>query len=222
MRSFEDSLMRLSLQRVDMLVIHDLDSGYHGSGGTLEQHRRDLEQSGWQALEALRSSGHITAIGAGINDNAMIPYFLDRFELDYLLVAMPYTLLDQTALHDAFPLCARKGVSVVVGAPYASGILATGPIDGAVYNYAPATQQTIERTRAIDRMARHHGIALGAAALQFPLGHERVVSVIPGASQVDHAKTSIDHLNTRIPASFWSDLKEHGLLDPLAPTGLET
>ena len=217
MRSWEDSLMRLGLNRVELLIIHDLDIGYHGNGEVLQNHRSDLESGGIRALEELKSAGAIQGIGAGINDETLIPYFLESFELDFLLVAMPYTLLDQGPLKDTLPACAKKGVSIVIGSPFASGILATGPVEGAVYNYAPAQPAVIEKTRQIEVVCESHGISLQAAALQFPLGHSSVASVIPGATRPDHVISNLENLKTSIPGSMWTDLKNEGLLALDAP-----
>ena len=217
MRSWEDSLMRLGLNRVELLVIHDLDIGYHGAGEALHKYRKDLESGGIRALEELKSAGAIRGVGAGINDETLIPYFLESFELDFLLVAMPYTLLDQGPLENTLPACVKKGVSIVIGSPFASGILATGPIEGAVYNYAPAEPAVIEKTRRIETVCESHDVSLQAAALQFPLGHASVVSVIPGATRPDHVTSNLENLKTIIPGSLWSDLKNEGLLAPDAP-----
>ncbi len=217
MRSWEDSLMRLGLNRVELLVIHDLDSGYHRDVALLQKHRKDLASGGWRALEELKSCGAIRGIGAGINDDSMIPYFLDGFELDFLLLAMPYTLLDQGPLYTALPACAEQSVSVVIGSPYASGILATGPVKGAIYNYAPAETGVLEKTRRIQAVCESHGVSLQAAALQFPLGHKAVVSVIPGATHRGHVATNVDNLLTAIPPELWDDLKSEQLLAAEAP-----
>jgi len=154
MRSWEDSLMRLGLNRVETLVIHDLDSGYHGSGDVMAAHKHALETSGWKALQELKAAGQIKAIGAGINADAMIPYFLESFDMDFMLVAMPYTLLDQEPLEEILPACVEKNVSVVIGSPYASGILASGPVDGAIYNYAPAEAGVLDKTRRMQAVCR--------------------------------------------------------------------
>jgi len=217
MRSWEDSLMRLGLNRVDTLVIHDLDSGYHGTGEVIQAHKHALESSGWKALQDLKDSGQIRAIGAGINADAMIPYFLQNFEMDFMLVAMPYTLLDQDPLQEILPTCADKGVSVVIGSPYASGILATGPVEGALYNYAPADSRVLQKTRDIQRVCNAHGVSLQAAAMQFPLGHPAVVSVIPGATEPSHVAANLANLTAEIPPSLWTDLKNEQLLLADAP-----
>lgn len=217
MRSWEDSLMRLGLNRVETLVIHDLDSGYHGTGDVMDAHKHALESGGWRALQELKDSGEIRAIGAGINADAMIPYFLESFDMDFMLVAMPYTLLDQGPLKGILPACVNKGVSVVIGSPYASGILATGPVDGALYNYAPADSQVLDKTRSIQVVCESHGISLQAAAMQFPLGHPAVVSVIPGATCAQHVAANLDNLAADIPGSLWTDLKNEKLLAADAP-----
>ena len=216
-RSYEDSMLRLGLNRIDCLVIHDLDSGYHGA--ELDRKRAELEKSGWAALEGLRRSGEVSAIGAGINERSMMRYFIDRFELDFLLVAMPYTLLDQSPLHEEFVQCQQKGIDIVIGSPYASGILATGPIPNAVYNYAPAQPEILEKTRRIVEVCKEFNVSLQAAALQFPLAHPAVKSVIPGATSPERIRNFciIAHMSQAIPAEFWNALKSKGLLVADAP-----
>jgi D-threo-aldose 1-dehydrogenase len=213
--SYEDSLLRLGLNRVECLVIHDLDQGYHGS--ELARRRAELERSGWARLEALRASGEIRAIGAGINDAAMLGYFLERFDLDFLLVAMPYTLLDQRPLHTEFVQCQARGVDVVIGSPYASGILATGPVAGAMYNYRPADALILEKTRRIASVCTEFCVSLQAAALQFPLAHPIVKAVIPGATSPEIVHANVANLGQRIPSAFWEALKAKGLLAEGAP-----
>jgi len=133
MRSYEDSLQRLGMNRVDLLLIHDLDVAEHGSQESVDRHFQGLCDGGWKALDELRSSHQIQGIGAGINIVGMIPRFLEDFDIDFFLVAMPYTLLDQYALDEELPRCAERNVGVVVGAPYSSGILATGAKQGTSY-----------------------------------------------------------------------------------------
>jgi len=217
MRSYEDSLQRLGLARVDLLVIHDVDIGYHDDEAGIERCFRQLEDSGLRALQELKSGGEISGYGAGINEGPMIGRFLERVDLDFLLVAMPYTLLDQAPLDDAFPRCAERGIGVVIGSPFASGILATGPIDGARYNYAPAAPETLDKTRRIAEVCRRHGVPLAAAALQFPLGHPAVAAIIPGAVHPGEVEQNLAHLRTAIPADLWAELKAERLLHPDAP-----
>jgi D-threo-aldose 1-dehydrogenase len=217
MRSFEDSLQRLGLPRIDLLLIHDLDHGYHGSEARVTAYLTELHNSGWRALTALKEAGLIRGIGAGINERVMIPRLLDLLELDCLLVAMPYTLLDTDVLASEFPLCVARGVGFVVGAPFASGILATGAVQGARYRYAEATPEVMAKVKRIEAVCERHNVPLAAAALQFPLGHPSVASVIPGALLPEHVTRNIAAFRHAIPAALWAELKYEGLLREDAP-----
>jgi D-threo-aldose 1-dehydrogenase len=166
----------------------------------------------------MRSRGEIGAIGVGINHLGMIGQFLERFDPDFFLVAMPYTLLDQPALAEELPACAERGVSVVIGAVFASGILARGPAVGALYAYRPAEQAEIARTRRIEAVCERHGVPLIAAALQFPLGHPVVASVIPGPNSPAQVRSNLQAMRHPIPADLWAELKALQLIDPAAPT----
>lgn len=216
MRSVEQSRLRLGITRFDIAFIHDLDRLYFDEA-TMEDHLRDLSSSGWRALEELRSSGQIGAFGAGINDLGLIPRFLDIGDIDAFLIAMPYTLLDQDVLDTEFPACAARGIGFVIGAVFASGILAKGPVPGARYAYAEASPDVMERTRRIAAVCERHGVPLPAAALQFPLGHPSVASVIPGASSPTQQARNVAWFEHRIPADLWAELKHEGLLRADAP-----
>ena len=220
MRSYEQALQRLALDTVDALVIHDLDGGYHGPDD-LARHRRDLAAGGMRALEELRDAGDIRAIGMGINDDDAFETIAPEVDLDFLLVAMPYTLADQGSLHRGMAACQERGVSVIVGAPFASGILVTGAGGGAKYGYRDAPEAVRAKVRGIERVARAHGVALPAAALQFPLAHPAVISVIPGAARASEAAQNAAALEAPIPGGFWSDLKAEGLVAADAPTPAE-
>lgn len=218
MRSYEDSLMRLGLPRVDLLVIHDIDIQYHGDDTGIEACFRQLDDGGGiRALQELKSSNDIKGYGAGINEGPMITRFLDRCDLDFFLVAMPYTLVDQAPLDEAFPRCAKQGVGVIIGSPYASGILATGPVEDAKYNYAPASNDMLEKVRVMQTVCSRHGVPLQAAALQFPLGHESVAAIIPGAVSAEEVEQNLSYFRTGIPADCWAELKAEGLLRVDAP-----
>jgi D-threo-aldose 1-dehydrogenase len=219
LRSYEDSLTRLGMNRIDALLIHDLDFNHFETEEGVQARFRELEAGGgYVALLELKQRGEIRAIGAGINHIGMVPRFLDRFELDLFLIAMPYTLLNQEAMEAELPLCAQRGVSVVIGAPFASGILARGPEDDPTYNYRPAEAPILERTRAIAEVCRRHRVPLGAAALQFPFGHPSVAAVIPGPNTPDQVRANLAWMRVDIPAELWAELKAEGLIRADAPT----
>ena len=218
MRSYEDSLQRLGINRVSALIIHDLDLVNLGSEEAVAHHLDQLESGGFRALEALKATGAIAAIGAGVNRRGTIPRFLERFDLDFFLVATPYSLVEQDVLDDEFPLCAARGVGLVIGAVFATGILATGPIPGARYNYHPATPGELERVRRMAAVCARHNVPLAAAALQFPLHHPLVASVIPGAFRPEQVAENVRNVAHPIPAALWAELKQEGLIRPDAPT----
>jgi D-threo-aldose 1-dehydrogenase len=216
MRSYEQSLLRLGLDTIDALLIHDLDAGAHG--GNFEGHVRKLTASGIKALEALKASGDIKAIGMGINVAESLAEVAKLVDLDFVLVAMPYTLLDQAVLHTGLAWCIDKGVSVVIGAPFASGILVTGAGPGARYRYSEASDEVQAKVRAIAAVCARHGVALPTAALQFPLAHPAVVSIIPGGARPEEVTANLAAYAKPAPADFWAELKALGLIDPASPT----
>lgn len=217
MRSYEQSQLRLGTARYDLAVIHDLDHLYHGSGLKLDGYFAQLATSGWRALEELRAAGLIRGIGAGINARGLIPRFLDLVDVDYFLVATPYTLLHQEILDDEFAAAVERGCGFVIGAVFQSGILATGAVDGAMYNYAPAPLDVLERVRRIEAVCARHGVPLAAAALQFPLGHPAVAAVIPGAFHPDQVRRNVETFQHPIPVDLWAELKHERLLREDAP-----
>jgi D-threo-aldose 1-dehydrogenase len=218
MRSYEDSMQRLGLNRIDMLIIHDLDMGYHQTDARLRSHFGMLVSSGYRAFDELKRSGDILAIGAGVNEIPMMPYFLDFVPLDFFMVAGRYTLLEQDVLDDVFPQCEREGVGIIVGGAFNSGILATGANPDAKFDYAKAPAAVLEKVRHIYRVAQTFGVSPIAAALQFPLGHPLVASVIPGAISAEEISTNLEHAQATIPADFWQALKDEGLMRLDAPT----
>lgn len=216
MLSYEQALQRMGIDTVDALLIHDLDEPQHGA--RYKDHAAALIDSGMRALRELKASGDIKAVGMGINTGSALQTIASRVELDFVLVAMPYTLLDQSSLHTGMAACAARGVSVIIGAPFASGILATGPGGNARYGYAMAPADVQAKVRALQAMCDEHGVSLPAAALQFPLAHPSVVSIIPGAARPSEITQNIAALSATIPEAFWRALKNKGLIDPTAPT----
>jgi D-threo-aldose 1-dehydrogenase len=216
MRSYEQALQRMGIDTVDALLVHDLDEPQHGA--QYKDHLAALVDSGMRALEELKASGDIKAVGMGINTGHALETIAASVELDFVLVAMPYTLLDQTSLHTGLAACAARGISIIIGAPFASGILATGPGGAARYNYAVASAEVQAKVAALQAACREHGVSLPAAALQFPLAHPSVVSIIPGAARPSEITQNIAALTSSIPEAFWTALKSRGLIDPAAPT----
>jgi D-threo-aldose 1-dehydrogenase len=215
MRAYEDSLQRLGLSYIDVLVIHDIEAF-----GEQELHLDQLGRGGgFRALERLRDSGDIAAIGGGVNARGTIPDIVSRFDIDFFLVAMPYTLLDQSILDDEFELIETHDLSIVIGAVYSSGILATGVRSGAAgeYAYTQAPESMISKVGQIESICDAHKIPLQAAALQFPLAHPRVVSVIPGAAHPSQVVANVEYLRTPIPGAFWEELRHERLLHGRAP-----
>ena len=218
MRAYEDSLQRLGMNRIDMVLIHDLDLANLGSQALVDAHFAQLVAGGMRALEDLRAAGLVRAIGAGVNRLGTIPRFLDALDLDFFLVALPYTLAEQPVLDLEFPLCERRGVGIVIGGVFASGILATGTAPGAKYNYRDPSSDEIERIAGIEAACKRYGVSLAAAALQFTLHHPLVASVIPGALSPAQVAQNVAAMKHPVPAELWSTLKQEGLLREDAPT----
>jgi D-threo-aldose 1-dehydrogenase len=217
MRSYEQSHMRLGMNRIDLLIIHDLDFWFHTTQQKVTAYLNQLFTSGWRALEELRKHKLIRGIGAGINETGMMPRFLDMVGPDFFLVALRYTLMEQDVLEAEFN-CERAGVGVVIGGVYNSGITATGRIPGAKYNYSDASEEVLAKVDRIQAVCKSHGTPMAAAALQFPLAHSIVTSVIPGAISPEQVRQNVQNFKHAIPASLWSDLKREGLLSESAPT----
>ena len=222
MRSYDDSIARLRTDRIDMLFLHDIDAGSHGQAFEDNNLRQLFSEGGYCALSELRDAGKINAIGAGVNTWQICERLLGEADFDGFLLAGRYTLLEQDPLDTFLPLCIKRDVGIILGGPYNSGILATGPIDGARYDYAPAPEDILQRVRDLAEVCAAHDTPLIAAALQFPLGHPAVKSVIPGASSADEVRQNVEIFETPIPPALWSDLKSQGLIRQDAVTPQET
>ena len=218
MRSFEDSLTRLGLPRIDLLVIHDLDIGYHRTQAAVRAHMSTLMTGGLRALHELKYAGLIGGFGAGVNELGTIPRYLDAMDLDFFLVAMRYTLLDQRVLDAEFPAAVARGCGFIIGSVFQSGILATGAVPGAKYDYEEPTPEQAAHVNAIEAACKRHGVSLAAAALQFPLGHPAVASVIPGAITAAQVARNVTTFAEHIPAALWAELKAEKLIRADAPT----
>jgi D-threo-aldose 1-dehydrogenase len=218
LRSLEDSLQRLGTHRIDILLVHDLDVWTHGSEDARRTRVQEFMVGGYRAMIELREQGAVQAIGAGINETAACQDLAERGDFDCFLLAGRYTLLEQAPLDEFLPLCARRNIALIIGGPYNTGVLATGAIEGAYFQYAPAPPEIMERVRRIEAVCARHGVRLPTAALQFPLGHPVVATVIPGTRSPAEVAQNVEIFAPEIPSDFWAELKHDGLLRADAPT----
>jgi D-threo-aldose 1-dehydrogenase len=216
MRSFEDSLQRLGLERIDILFIHDCDVFTHGPEKQKVYFKQAMD-GGYRALVKLREQGAVKAIGVGVNDWQVSYDFLRHGDFDCLLVAGRYTLLEQDSLGELLPLCVKRNAAVVIGGGLNSGILATGAVPGAKYNYQPAPEPIMEKVRKIEALCKVYKVPLAAAALQFLLAHPAIAAHVPGTRTVEQMKQNITWVSHPIPVDLWYDLKRNGLLREDAP-----
>ena len=217
MRSLEQSYQRFGMNQIDIVLIHDVDIWTHGSREAYDRRFAESMEGAYRALDRLRSEGAIKAIGAGLNEVAPCVRYANAGDFDCFLLAGRYTLLEQNGLEDLLPLAGTKGFSILLGGPFNSGILATGAVPGAKYNYKPAPPEIMERVARIEAVCGRHGVPLAAAAIQFPLGHSCVASIVPGAVAPSEVERNVALMAMPIPAAFWADLKNSGLLATDAP-----
>jgi D-threo-aldose 1-dehydrogenase len=206
LRGIEESLERLQTDRIDILLIHDPDAAY--------QQALDVA---FPVLADLRSQGVIRAVGAGMNQWQMELQFARDADFDCFLLAGRYTLLEQYSLDEFLPFCVERNISLILGGVLNSGILATGAVPGATYNYEPAPEAIQDRVRRLEAVCGRHGVPLRIAALQFPLAHPAVASLVVGARSPGEVQANVDALAFPIPAGLWSELRQEGLLHPAAP-----
>jgi D-threo-aldose 1-dehydrogenase len=216
MRSFEDSLNRLGIERIDILLIHDVDR--RNQGQRQPEVFRIAMNGAYKALLSLREQGLVKAIGCGLNEWEACQQFAEAGDFDCFLLAGRYTLLEQDSLATFLPLCEKRGIGIILGGPYNSGILASGAVPEAWFNYAPAPPDVLRKVAGIEAVCARFSIPLKAAALQFPLHHPCVASVIPGTRSADELHENLRMLRTEIPAELWNELKAEGLMSAGAPT----
>ena len=229
MRSFEDSLQRLGIAHIDILLVHDIGALTHGAQSA--HYWRQLSEGGFRALDALRASGAVRAVGLGVNEADAVADAMREFEIDCALLAGRYTLLEQQTLDMLLPECERRGVSMLIGGVFNSGILARGvrhlrhqpgsagsAASALKFNYGEAPVEVVERVARIEAVCDRYAVALPSAALRFPYAHAAVASILTGASSVDELRQNIEAFTAPIPAAFWEALRTEGLLDSRAPT----
>ena len=217
-RSVFDSLQRLGLARLDAVYIHDCDAGVHGAA--YPQVLRQVIDEALPELRRLRADGLLRHIGLGVNDVQVCLDVLQQTDLDCLLLAGRYSLIDQTALPALLPLCVQRGVRIALGGVFNSGILATGVRAGQPvrFNYAPASAHWLDKVARIESICEAFDVPLRAAALQFPLAHPAVEIVMVGAQTAAHWHDAVTMMARPIDARFWETLRAQGLLDTDTPT----
>ena len=211
MRAFEDNLQRLGLDRIDILLAHDIGTFTHGEANV--GHFKDLTDGGYRAMDELRRSGQVKAIGLGVNENEVCMDALGIGDWDVFLFAGRYTLLEQTPLAELFPACAKAGTTIICGGPFNSGVL----VGREMWNYDKAPAEVVDKVRKLGAVADEYAVPLPAAALQFPLAHDIITSVIPGPRDTGELVQIIDWFNADIPRDFWTTLQSQGLLEEGAP-----
>src|SRR4030088_3591042 len=216
MRSVEQSMLRLGTDRLDLLLIHDVDVWTHGADA-IEERFAEAMGGAYVALDRLRSEGVVAGIGIGVNEAEMCVRFAQAGSFDTMLLAGRYSLLEQPALAQFLPLAQAQGIAVLLGGVFNSGILAIGAVAGAKYNYQNAPPEILAKVARIERVCAAHGVALPTAALHFALGHPAVASLVLGAQTPQEVEANVAALSSVVPAALWTDLKAEHLLDAEAP-----
>jgi D-threo-aldose 1-dehydrogenase len=220
MRAVEQSMQRMLTDRFDALFIHDCDRYTHGAAQP--DFFRQALVSAFPALESLREQGVVKAIGFGVNEIDVMTDAIKATDADLCLLAGRYTLLEQDSLDELLPMCEERGVGIVLGGVYNSGVLATGPVAGARFNYAPATSDVLDRAAAIEEVCLRHDVPLAAAALQFAYAHPAVTSICLGARNGSQQARNVELFETTIPEVLWDELRDAELIRKDAPTPTET
>jgi D-threo-aldose 1-dehydrogenase len=215
MRSVEGSYQRLGLDHIDILLLHDIGRAEHGQA--FDEVVKQAMEGGYRALDELRRAGQVRAIGLGVNEVEPCEIALRHGDFDCFLLAGRYTLLEQGGQEGLFPACRQKGISIILGGPFNSGVLVRAGRDDATYNYGAVPAEVRARVEKLAAVCAEFAVSLPAAALQFPLANPVVASVIPGARTSGEAASHWDMLNAAIPPAFWAALRERGLLHPAAP-----
>ncbi len=216
MRAIEQSLQRFGMNRLDVVHIHDVD--VQTWGDDYRARFKEAVAGAYKALDELRRAGQIRAVGVGVNEVMPLMEFAEAGDFDCFMLAGRYTLLEHAPLDDLLPLCEKRGISILTAGPFNSGILATGAIEGAKYNYKPAPPEILARVARIEAVCARHAVPLAAAAVQFPLAHPIVAAMVPGAVRPEEVEANRKLIETPIPADLWAELRAEGLLHEAAPT----
>ena len=216
MRCIEQSMHRLGISKIDILHIHDVDYYTHKEKHLVEKYFSEAIKGAYKALEELRRNGNISAISIGINEFEMAERFLKEVDVDCVMLAGRYTLLEQNSLKTFLPLCEKNKVDILLAAPFNSGILA-GSEKNLNWNYAKASKELIDKVNSLKRICDNYNIPLAAAAIQFPLAHPVVKTVVTGAVNVKELEENVSYLDVKIPNDFWQELKELNLIAKESP-----
>jgi D-threo-aldose 1-dehydrogenase len=216
MRSLEQSFLRLGTERIDIALIHDVDRRNHGD--TVDARFSEATAGAWKALASLREQGVIKAIGIGVNEADICMRFAEVCDLDCVLLAGRYSLLEQDALDTFLPLAEKRGIGIMLGGVFNSGILATGAIPGAKYDYEDAPESVLARVRRIEAVCKAHSVPLPVAAVAFVRFHPAVASVVLGGVTPQEVSRNVTGWNTPAPSALWQELKAEGLIRSDAPT----
>lgn len=214
-RGIEQSLHRLGLSRIDLAFIHDLEPRAYGEA--YPEKFREAVDGCYRALDDMRREGIIRGIGAGLNEADAAVRLIEAADLDCLMLAGRYTLIEQQTLDDVLPLAQQKGVSIIIGAPFNSGVLASGATATARYNNKPLEPALRQRVLTMEAICRQFDVPLAAAALQFPLAHPAVVSIVAGMASADEVARNVGYITREIPPAFWRTLRSEGLIRADAP-----
>ena len=216
MHSVEQSVIRLGFEQIDILLLHDADRRHHGAA--YPRVFAEAMAGAYRALAELRQAGHVKAIGVGVNDCDVAADFVRAGDFDCVMLAGRYTLLDQRALDEFLPLAFERGVQVIAAGVFNSGILAQAPpYRQAMFNYAEAAPEIVERATRVAEICALHGVAPQAAAVQFPLGHPAISTVVLGMSKPEHVRQTLNWCAAEIPHALWEQLRQEGVLRPDAP-----
>ena len=217
MRGFEDSLQRLGLNRIDIILVHDLDSIIH-QPNIFKEYFKTYVESGYKALDKLRSEGSIRAIGLGVKQWQVCFEAMKHGDYECFMLQGNYTIMEQPAFEIFLPLCLKKKVSILLAGPYASGILATGPVKGAYFHHKEAPPEILKRVKFIQDICKAHATPLQAVAIQFPLKHPAIASVVIGSKSPVLMQDNINYAQFKIPSQLWNDLRDADVIPKEAPT----
>lgn len=212
-RSLEQSFLRLGLIRADIVMIHDVDAHQHGDESLAERHFAEAVEGCYPALQELKAAGAIAGIGIGVNQPHWALRWLAETDLDFIMIAGRYTLLNQEGARELLPLCQRRGVGVLLAGAFNGGILARGPARTARYNYQPAPPEIGRKVERVHAVAAAHGVSVEAAAIRFCLGHPAVSSLVIGAMSPDEVERNLEGYRAHVPDAFFDDLRAEGVIE---------